>query len=406
MTDFEEIKRICDRKSAMSATVVDEFLLYYAAAKDNLAREFDQRIATYRHITQELDPSWVRRLKSQYIIHRVFKTDGLLRKYLNHVEIKRRPADEQEFLKEHMAHPWRFTFSVIIENPEADFYRMQDVFTGEVLLLYSRSTTEVLKECPVSLWFNLIGYNGACWQTFGPVIGYQSFDEDDIFFFATELNPLIEDEQTLLQDVERNPVPYMMLLTGSRLPVTFNEKDELFMLYSEHDLPSLAAEKLKEDFTIVYKDGVYRLSLKKWEEPPHLAVAYYDEGEGLLVATSTTERSFDALTQKLNQHGIGISPEPGIRVHPTMLVTAEKILRKEIQLNPYDELFTGESSPEAKAELDKLNVFLGLALPSINEGKKPDVEALARQAGIDVAVAEQLVANTIKRIEALKKSRS
>lgn len=117
MTDFEEIKKICARTSRITAAVIDDFLLHYAAAKDNLAREFDQRVATYKHITQQLDISWVNMLKSQYIVHRVFKADGLLRKYLNHAEIKRRPSDEQEFLKAQVAQPWRFSFSMIIENP-------------------------------------------------------------------------------------------------------------------------------------------------------------------------------------------------------------------------------------------------------------------------------------------------
>jgi hypothetical protein len=297
MADFEEIKKICERTSRITATVIDDFLLHYAAAKDNLAREFDQRVATYKHITRQLEVSWVNMLKSQYIVHRVFKADGLLRKYLNHVEIKRRPSDEQEFLKEQLAQPWRFSFSIIVENPSPDFYRMNDVFSGESFLLYSRSTTQTLKEQTPLLWFNLIAFNGVCWQTFGPVSSYQSFNEDDIFFFATEVNFRIEDEETLLQDVERNPVPYMLLLTGSRFPVTFNKKDELLILISDHDLEFLDTEQLKEKFKVEYSSGVYRLSLKRWDGPPHFAVAYYDEEEDALTLTSMTERGFDALTK-------------------------------------------------------------------------------------------------------------
>jgi hypothetical protein len=405
MTDFEELKKICDRRTTMSARVVDEFLVYYAAEKDHLAREFDQRIGSYRHITQQLDPSWVRRLKSQYIIHKVFKANGQIRKYLNHVEIKRIPVEDQEFLKEQGDYPWRFSFSVIIENPHPDFYRMQDVFTGEVFLLYSRSVTEVLKEQPVNLWFNLIGSNGSCWQSFGPVIGYQSFDADDIFFFATEIDPRIGDEDMLLADVEKNAVPYMLLLMGSRSPVTVDGNDELFMLYSEHDIASIDTERLKTDFTIQHRDGVYRLSPEIWNQPPHLADVYYDEREKLLAVTSTTERSFDAVITILNQHGIDIPADPGVRVRPTMLVTAEQILKKVILFNPYEDLFQEESTPESKAEVEKLNILLGLALPEINAGRKPDIEALARQTGVDVAVAEQVLASAMERIEALKKGR-
>jgi len=405
MTDFEEIKKICERTSRISATVIDDFILHYAAAKDNLAREFDQRIATYKHITRQLEASWVNMLKSQYIVHKVFKADGLLRKYLNHDEVKRRPLAEQQFLKEQLAQPWRFSFSMLIENPAPDFYQMKDVFSGESFLLYSRSTTQTLKEQTPLLWFNLIAFNGECWQTFGPVSSYQSFDEDDIFFFATEVDLNIEGEEMLRQDIERNPVPYMLLLTGSRFPVTFNKKDELLILFSDHDLESLDTEPLKENFKVEYNSGVYRLSLKHWDAMPHFAVAYYDEGEAVLMLTSMTERGFDALTQKLNGDGFGLPAEPQIRVHPSMLVTAERIFNAKLELNPYEKLFTTESSPEVKEELEKMNLFLQLALPAINAGRKLDIEALAKQAGVDVSLAEQLVANTMEKVREMRRGK-
>lgn len=405
MTDFEEIKKLCERTSRITSTVIDDFILHYAAAKDNLAREFDQRIATYKHITRQLDISWVNTLKSQYIVHRVFKADGLLRKYLNHVEIKRRPLDEQEFLTAQLTKPWRFSFSRIIGNPAPDFYQMKDVFSGESFLLYSRSTTQTLKQQTPLLWFNLIAFNGTCWQTFGPVSSYQSFDEDDIFFFATEVNFDIEDEDMLRQNVERNPVPYMLLLTGSRFPVTFNKKDELLILSSDHDLESLDTERLKENFKVEYNSGVYRLSLKRWDAMPHFAVAYYDEGEAVLMLTSMTERGFDALTQKLNDYGLGLPTESQICIHPTLLVTAERIFNRKLELNPYEKLFTTESSPEVKEELEKMNLFLQLALPVINAGKRPDVEALAKQAGVDVSLAEQLVASTMDKVKGMRRGK-
>lgn len=405
MTDFEKIKKICERTSRITSTVIDDFILHYAAAKDNLAREFDQRIATYKHITRQLDISWVNMLKSQYIVHRVFKADGLLRKYLNHVEIKRRPLDEQEFLTAQLAQSWRFSFSRIVGNPAPDFYQMKDVFSGESFLLYSRSTTQTLTEQTPLLWFNLIAFNGACWQTFGPVSSYQSFDEDDIFFFATEVNLNIEDEELLRQDVERNPLPYMLLLTGSRFPVTFNKKDELLILSSDHDLESLDTEPLKENFKIEYNSGVYRLSLKRWDAMPHFAVAFYDEEQAILMLTSMTERGFDALTRKLNDYGLGFPTESQIRIHPTMLVTAERIFNRKLELNPYEKLFTTESSPEAKEEIEKMNLFLQLALPAINAGKKPDIAALAKQTGVDISLAEQLVANTMEKVKGMRRGK-
>jgi hypothetical protein len=131
MMDFSKIKEQCDLNTKISATVIDNFLLHYAAAKDDLAREFDQKIATYKHVIRHAEASWVNLMKSQYIIHRVFKADGLLRKYLNHAEIKRRPPEQQEFLKQQLSTPWRFSFSIITGNPAQDFYQMEDVFSGD-----------------------------------------------------------------------------------------------------------------------------------------------------------------------------------------------------------------------------------------------------------------------------------
>jgi len=40
--------------------------------------------------------------------------------------------------------------------------------------------------------------------------------------------------------------------------------------------------------------------------------------------------------------------------------------------------------------------------PAINAGKKPDVETLAKQAGIDVSLAEQLMANTMEKVKEMR----
>jgi hypothetical protein len=404
MQDFNKLKYTCDQTSRISATVIDEFILHYAAAKDNLAREFDLRIASYKHLTKtEAESAWVRMLKSQYIIHRVFKSGGLLRKYLNHAEVKRRSQSEQEFLKEQLLAPWRFSFSVISAIPAPDFYQMEDVLSGESFMLYSKSVTQTLKEQSAMLWFNLIAFNGSCWQTFGPLNAYQSFDLDDIFFFATELNPGIDSEESLTQDVEKNPVPYMMLLNGAMMPVTVNKADELLIVLSEHDVESIDVEKLKDRFKVEYNSDVFRITLPEFGEPPHLTAAYFDENENRMVLSSMTERGFDGLVKELNQFGFDISPEPQIRVHPSMFVTSERILKKRIILHPYEKLFFPEATQEQKNELAKINKFLQSVLPAINAGTVLNIEALAREAGVDEAFAKKLVEDTRARIEAMKK---
>ena len=402
MYDFNKIKHRCEEASQLTAALIDDFLLHYAAAQDNLSREFDLRVANYRHITQG-HTKWVNMIKSQFIIHRVFRQGGLLGKYLNHAAIKRRSQAEQEFLNQQHLVPWRFSFSVIIATPAPDFYQMEDVFSGESFLLYSKGVTETLKEQSATLWFNLIAFNGSCWQTFGPLNAYQSFDPDDIFFFGTELDPGIDSDESLLLNVEKNPLPYMMLFHGARIPATFNKKDELLIIFSEHDIDFIDAEKLKADFKVEYNKNVFRITIPRFDKPPHLTEAFFDENESSMVVSAMTEKGFDGMVKKLLEVGFDIDPEPQVRIHPSMLLTAERILKKRIRFNPYESLFTPESTPEQQDGLARLNKFLQSVLPLINEGTPFDIKALAREADVDPDFAEKLVKDTKARIEGMKK---
>jgi hypothetical protein len=291
---------------------------------------------------------------------------------------------------------------VITANPETDFYEMEDVFSGETYLLYSSSVSQILSEGPVSLWFNLIASNGSCWQTFGPVISFQGFEPDDIFFFATELNPQIETEEDLMSDVEKNPIPYLMLISGSRYPFTIHGKDEIIQLVAEHHLESFDSSGLKKYFTVEYAQGVYRIRFGTWGDPPHIAAAYYEEDRKILLLTSLTNRGFQSLVDQLNKHGLELPTGPDIRVHLSMLISIKNVLGKQLRLNPYEDLFEIKSSPEEQDTMDKLNRLLSLALPFINAGQEPDVRALAKEAGVDEETARELLSHSIERIKTLQ----
>jgi hypothetical protein len=79
--------------------------------------------------------------------------------------------------------------------------------------------------------------------------------------------------------------------------------------------------------------------------------------------------------------------EPDIRVNMSMVITSEKILKKKIRLNDYDNLFQVESSPEDKEMMANINAFMSLILPDINAGRVPDIEKNAAKAGIDIETA-------------------
>ena len=396
------IEQECHEISRISAAVIDEFLLYYAAEQYNLERDLNLKLGKFSHITKKFPREWVNRLKSQYIIHKVFKAEGLIRKILNHAAIHRLKQEEITFLEFQAVHPWKFSFGIIKEIPADDFYVMEDVFREEEYLLYSPGLTKTRADQTIILWFNLIGFNGSCWQSYGPIGAYRSFEPDDIFFFATEMEPGIAGENDLLIHLESNPVPYMMLLSGANYPLVFNKEHQMLHCTAEYEVSHLNPESLSDRFKTEYNKGIYRFSLKRWAGPPHFSQAYFEEATRTLVLSAMTDRGFRALVDGFNAYGYGFSDEPDVRVHLTMVKTASDILMRKINLLPYEHLFIKESSPAKKEAIDKLNHLLKLAMPVINAGRQPDIKALAKKAGVDQELAEDIIRQTIERLNKMQ----
>lgn len=402
MTDYNSLKSYCQQMTKTGASVLDNFLLHYAAKREKLEREMASRLVPYRHITQQLDPSWINLLMTQYIGHRVFKEGGLIGKYLNHSAVKDLETAKIEYLWLQARYPWKFSFSVICGNPAQDFYEMEDVFTGEKFLLFSPGVTNILSSNSVCLWFNLIAYNGRCWQSYGPIAHYQSFEPEDIRYFAAQLNYLedVEDDADLMYNVEENPVPYMMLLSGATLPFIVHKEERIVHHIADYfDDEIFNTDRLKEHFKIEYNKAVYRLSLKEWSEPPHFSTLYYDEKDEALALYAMTRRGFDALVTHLNNYcGFALPAEPDLQINPSMFSTAEKILKKKDHIFDYMSLFEEPpSSPEDTEIMDKLNEFLALAMPEINSGRQPDVEALAKKTGLDPESAREIISDLLKK---------
>ena len=99
----------------------------------------------------------------------------------------------------------------------------------------------------------LIGFNGMCWQSYGPIGAYKGFEPDDIFFFAAELRPDIEDETDIMEDIENNPIPYLMLLCGANYPLIFHRKDQVVQVISEFDLEKINTAEIRQRFKMEYK---------------------------------------------------------------------------------------------------------------------------------------------------------
>lgn len=379
MPNYKDIRNHCRQTERLSATVIDEFLIDYVARKDKLNRKAEKKLARYRHLIREFPEGWREVAATQYIAHQIFKKDGLINRYIHQSGLNHLLKEEMAFLKFYSRHPWRFSFAEISGHPDKDFYEMYDVFNGDSYLLYSSGLTSIVSSQNMSLCFNLIGYNGKCWQTFGPIGTYKGFEPQDILFFANKLNHRdhIESGFELMKLVEADPLPFMHLIYGSNYPQTFHTDDQIVQITAEYLDDSFDTNTFRNLFIVEYSQGVYKLSQPNWNEFPHFSVAYYDEKEELLFLYSMTDRGFRHLVEQLNRCGYKLSFKPDIRVNMGMVQTAGKILKKEFNLDPYSSLFSTESPEEDSEELNNINTMLKAMVPYLNSGDKPDIDKMS-----------------------------
>jgi hypothetical protein len=387
MPKYSEIQKHCEESSKLSKAVIDNFLINFTAAKEKLEPQMYASIKKYKRVSSELQASYLNFMKSEYIAHKIFKKGGFIEKYLKRTEIKSLPPQEFQFLEFQSRYPWRFSFAKIKNKPAKAFFEMEDVITAESYLLYSPGIHDTEEEQHPRIWFNLIGYNGKCWQTYGLIIPFMSFTTDDIFFFATELNPKIESEEMLMSEVENNPFPFFMLLSASNIPVVVSREHEVLYCYSSDILEKFSTEKLSSKFIVAWNKNVYQLKLKGHDQIPHFAEAYYDEKHQELVRTAMTLNGFESLTLALDKAGYELNVEADIIVSPGMLSITEKILGKHLEVNPFEKLFDKSQGKGESEDLNRMNHFLKLALPYCNANKEINIKELARQTGLDEETA-------------------
>jgi hypothetical protein len=252
------------------------------------------------------------------------------------------------------------------------------------------------------LWFNLIGFNGQCWQSYGPIMPFKSFDHDDIYFFATELDITIESADDVRRNIENNPVPYMMLLANAHIPPVIAQGWELVHLQATYDAEQFYAEEAKKNFDVMFNEGIYRAKLNGWGLMPHFATLYYSAHDKELQLSAMTEDGFIALVTATKKLGYPIDSEIMVKVHPTMHSTIELILKKKIELFPFNDALDDQPDDEDDEMTSKLNLVLKWALPEVNAGREPDLKALAARANLDFELVREVLENAVARATKLR----
>jgi hypothetical protein len=267
------------------------------------------------------------------------------------------------------------------------------VLTGEKRLIHSEGMRKELERGEVPLFFQLLFDNGLCWESYGPIAAFRSFTPSDILFYAHMLYPdhWFESSEELNDAVQVDPIPFMLLIHGAETPLQMSSGYQMRVNRAEYEYVDFDPKLPEGVFIHDEAEGVHRYRLEEWEKPPHFGVVYYDSKEELLLINACTNEGFDALTKELRRIGLDVDDEPDHNFGLSMQATAEHILKKDFSLFDYEELFGEEASPEAQEEIDKLNELMAELIPEINQGKRPNVEKRAREAGVDPATVKELV---------------
>jgi len=401
MLDFKRIISVCENISRISESLVDNFLLYYIGEKEGRSKRIGHQLLGFKHILSKMEESWIRMIVSQLLAYDLFKSSGYTSKILYHADVKKRSPEDLDYLKFQIEYPWRYAFCSIEKYCLHDMYEMRDVLSQETFLLYSPgiSQTNIEAGYELPLWFLLIGYNGECYQTYGPLMYFKGIQSCDLFYFAKQLKPDMVFQDEIQAVIDSNPIPFIMLFyAGASVPATYHKKDILIFHRSEFHVKELIVEKYEKDFIIEKKHPIYMLSLKRWHTFPHFAKCYYHAKKKLFILTSMTTRGYDSLIATLNKQGTEFPANPEILATPLMIHLANQILNINVEMFPYEKHFKKETSPENKQELGKINVFVKSLVDKLNNKMDYDIAELATKADIPMELAEQVAENLIKKI--------
>lgn len=389
---YEKIKEHCHLQKMISEKVLDHFLMDFIARRERMDQKMNAYEKTYRHVIHKMPGDFFPMMMGEYIMGKTFAPDGLIHKYLDNVQLRSLDESERAFLEFQASHPWRYCFAQIADHPATDFFLLSDTFYEDEFLLYSPGMEAFWAEGRKrDLYFLLTGFNGECFHTYGVILAMRSFTPDDIYFYGTEIFPEVDSDAALMASVYKDPMPYMMLACGMEYPIVMSGDNVVRHRVAVNEIDRIDTGKLKKHFSIQWNKDIYRISQQEWIGPPHFAAAYFNEKSCELTRYAMTEAGFRELTRSLIKSGLPISGDEDYSVGLSMVMTMEEILKKKIILNDYEMYFPEkDDNPLPKKDLDQINSFLTLLLPSINAGTQPDLQSLARQSGIDLKEAQNL----------------
>ena len=268
---------------------------------------------------------------------------------------------------------------------------MHDILREEQFLLYSPGITRTRSDVPdARYYFLLLGFNGHCWQSYGPIAYFHHLTVHDVFYLGTRLRPGIESSTDLCRLIEEDPFPFIMLFRAAVLPLTVSKGDVMIVSTSDVTVDEFDPMEHKNRFTIQEREGIFKLSLKRWSSSPHYAACYFDPDDNRLFLCSATLQSYEKLSDALAEKGYDLPIEPEHAVNLSMWIVIKQILNLDESLSPYEHLFREVVPEKQQKELDNINLLLRDMFRAINDNRSYDLAKLASKYKVEIEMARQL----------------
>lgn len=265
--------------------------------------------------------------------------------------------------------------------------------------MYSPGASRTLQEMNVVTFGGLISSNGDCYQTYGPLMGFTSFQADDIFFYAGELDPSVETIKDMVELIEKDLFSFLLLSVYSAIPLVQHQGHEILFVISTMDAVDFEMDAWKAAFRVEYAEDLFKMSLIALEGFPHYACVYFDEGQEEMTLSAMTDFGYDQLVKELKKLGIDAPDEPLIRLHVSMKTAIEEITGRDPELIPFESYFSQQPAEQDKSpELEALNAFLAELMPAINSKTKFDLDELISRTGADPVEARQIYEDLMKKL--------
>lgn len=422
LTELRKIAVYCENRREIRQKLVDDELIHYSAKMDKTDGIFNRELQKYFDVTDIIPEGFLASLRGQFMGFTIFKKGGLIKKYLDSGVFSKKSTKEINFLKGFLKKPMKYAFCRLLEKKASDCYLMHDPMLDKEMLVYSPAMTRTMQDLgqEIEFWLLLVNDNGQCFETYGPVIYFQSLSEDDVFFFAickTSGNEWGEDlGKEFSKDLNIDPVPYLMLsaaMTFEGLEV--RGQAAAIITSSTTMLMEFNPEEFEDNFDIAIQDGIYRLGLINLDQWPHFSRAYYDESTRNLEIHAMTLNGYLSLIDTFKNAGIDIDEEPDFILQLYLPGLIQDILGVNGYPSNYVHLFLqdedilddeeDEMDEELEEEMTNIETFVSLIVDDLNEGRTPNVKKNAKKANLPIELAAELMKLTKKQFDFLNSIR-